>query len=1010
MKRIFLAAAVLATICSCDKIPKQNYLNNFTAEIESLSTKAVTNLESGKATFEELDEIAVSNGTETKGYLYEGGKFDNVSPLVEAESYTAVYPARICESIDPDGTAYLTFKGSYAWSDKVFNEIPVIAHTTSGEHFTFSQICGFISFNLEAGAGLDHIFIETHGVPVCGKAKISPRNVITMLDEGNDWINVEFPEDIAGSRTVLVPVPSKNYKNGITAKACYKDGTTFENSVFENVTVLPGRIISGTDFIASFFSGGNGTEGNPYILADMQDFKDFVAAMTDGEQRAKFGKSFFKLACDVNLSGEAIAPIGSETLPFEASLDGDGHTVKGLKFTGTATPAALFAKISGTVKNLNVEVDINTAGYNVGAIAGHAVKGALIENCHATGSVFGTGANSNKAYLGGLVGWSEGATIKGCSFTGQVSSTSNHVGGIVGEAVGGSYINCKLTKGSSVTAIYYGGGIVGWSSGPDFVCKGCVCEGNVSTGAWTGGGIVSYMSQGLLEDCVQSSSSYVTARTYNVGGIVGAIEGTADVTVNNCACYGTVLGQYQVGGIAGFTKIAAGYKLLFENCAAVGANITSSQKNASNYALVAGIASWLSGAGAVHVLNCCSAPESISGLTTSIGAIGGIAGYHNSTSGSIVNCYSATSANELLYKNAPISGAGLTYWGGITGRCTISLPYSGNWYNDGVQMTSNQSTCTVSGGGALSDAQMKDGTLLGKLNSGISAANSACSGATCANWAAVSGKYPLPENLPADTTPGALSGKLRVSIIGDSISSFAGWQPSGYTYHYPNASNCDVTSVEKTWWWRLIYDFMKNARLDMNISFSNSTVTQNTKGDSSQYWYGHDFCSRFVECSGMGKPDVIVIHGGTNDYGHNYGELLAPGIAMRSDSAIPDDVLSPILAAADAATTIEASEALPFDNFANAYTKLVRMMKVRYPNVKIVCLVGDSVTPGIQSVITKVAAHYNCKVVDFLKVNGFRDTVYMTKYDTGHVHPDSNGMLFMADKIYTECGAWLEAK
>ena len=196
--------------------------------------------------------------------------------------------------------------------------------------------------------------------------------------------------------------------------------------------MLPGRIISGTDFIASYFSGGNGSEGNPYILADMQDFKDFAAAMVDSEQRKTFGKSSFKLACDLNLSGEAIAPIGSETLPFEASLDGDGHTVKGLKFTGTATPAALFAKISGTVKNLNVEVDINTAGYNVGAIAGHAVKGALIENCHVNGSVFGTGANSNKAYLGGLVGWSEGATIKGCSFTGQVSSTSNHVGGIVG--------------------------------------------------------------------------------------------------------------------------------------------------------------------------------------------------------------------------------------------------------------------------------------------------------------------------------------------------------------------------------------------------------------------------------------------------------------------------------------------------------------------------------------------------------------------------------------------------
>ena len=48
--------------------------------------------------------------------------------------------------------------------------------------------------------------------------------------------------------------------------------------------------------------------------------------------------------------------------------------------------------------------------------------------------------------------------------------------------------------------------------------------------------------------------------------------------------------------------------------------------------------------------------------------------------------------------------------------------------------------------------------------------------------------------------------------------------PNGYTSHYPNGSNCDVTTVEKTWWYRLVYNYMQNAVLDMNLSFGSAKV------------------------------------------------------------------------------------------------------------------------------------------------------------------------------------------
>lgn len=39
----------------------------------------------------------------------------------------------------------------------------------------------------------------------------------------------------------------------------------------------------------------------------------------------------------------------------------------------------------------------------------------------------------------------------------------------------------------------------------------------------------------------------------------------------------------------------------------------------------------------------------------------------------------------------------------------------------------------------------------------------------------------------------------KVSILGDSYSTFAGHNPEGYAPFYPNDRN-DVTKVEETWW------------------------------------------------------------------------------------------------------------------------------------------------------------------------------------------------------------------
>ena len=80
---------------------------------------------------------------------------------------------------------------------------------------------------------------------------------------------------------------------------------------------------------------------------------------------------------------------------------------------------------------------------------------------------------------------------------------------------------------------------------------------------------------------------------------------------------------------------------------------------------------------------------------------------------------------------------------------------------------------------------------------------------------------------------------------------------------------------------------------------------------------------------------------------------------------------------------------------------------------EVVCIIGDYLSTGIEQSTIKIAEHYGAKSVDLYAVNGFNDQTYMPKHDynpsTGSgCHPSSKAMEYIANKIYTELGSWLE--
>lgn len=221
------------------------------------------------------------------------------------------------------------------------------------------------------------------------------------------------------------------------------------------------------------------------------------------------------------------------------------------------------------------------------------------------------------------------------------------------------------------------------------------------------------------------------------------------------------------------------------------------------------------------------------------------------------------------------------------------------------------------------------------------------------------------------------TGTVRVGIMGDSISTFKEWIPSNFAAYYPHTNSSNgksLTEVEQTWWYRLIYDLMPDATLDRNLSYSGSFVTKLDDGNTRDEWTFPTRCSMYED------PDIIIIHGGTNDRGISRGSMVPLG---SFDYSTPTDDLD-----------IRA--------FRSAYIKTIEQLQANYPGVQIVCLINSVLYVEntedesknyklLGDSIQEIADHYGLPVVSLKGVG----------YGTlDGLHPDPDGSLVIANKVF----------
>lgn len=235
------------------------------------------------------------------------------------------------------------------------------------------------------------------------------------------------------------------------------------------------------------YSGGNGSEENPYQIANKENLL-VLAADTDNYFR------YFILTADIDLIGESftqavIAPdtdntewYGFDGTVFTGVFDGNGKTISNLTITGLDQDyVGLFGYVdpAGQIMNLGI-VDANIQGRNwVGGLAGE--NDGTITSCYVTGGVSGSD------HAGGLVGENLNGTIISCYATNSVNGTINYIGGLVG-INWGSLTYCYSTGAVSGTGDDIGG-LVGWNNGAVTDCFWDIqTSGKETNGGGSGGG------------------------------------------------------------------------------------------------------------------------------------------------------------------------------------------------------------------------------------------------------------------------------------------------------------------------------------------------------------------------------------------------------------------------------------------------------------------------------------------------------------------------------------------
>jgi filamentous hemagglutinin family protein len=297
--------------------------------------------------------------------------------------------------------------------------------------------------------------------------------------------------------------------------------------------------IAGGSFLRAL--GGDGSSGNPYLLADVYGLQGMGSS-------ALLAQSF-ALANDINAagtanwnSGDGFAPIGDSSTAYTGSFNGNSHTVSNLTinrpsqdyvglfgYIGAGGAASNLALAGGSVHGLSQLGML--AGQSDGSVTGVTTAGVVTSGIYDPVNGGFTGSN-----IGGVVGYNTG-TVSNSTSSAAVNNGFN-VGGLVGSN-DGTVINTSAN--GAVNGFDSAGGLVGQNAGS--------ISASYAAGTVDGGG-----AGGLVGANYGSVSNAHASGAVHGGTGSGGLAGYNMGTLTDVYATGAVSGSSWAGGLVGYNS------------------------------------------------------------------------------------------------------------------------------------------------------------------------------------------------------------------------------------------------------------------------------------------------------------------------------------------------------------------------------------------------------------------------------------------------------------------------
>lgn len=453
----------------------------------------------------------------------------------------------------PEGTFLVVQCGEGAWAKAVSGDMTFSASDLSGGKITSFENCKVWLEKTDADAMLTYASyadtVNAYSVGITSNAKLvrdensGEENQVSLNNapiENIVYTTVEdyyFPEDYCDTLS----------NNGITVTRNSDTQITISgNPTSDFYLTLPVPDYCGTKdqwdgvTVASGYESGDGTQDNPYVIANSEQFAYFAQQMQSEDYNG--AGEYFVLTADLELTSADWKPV----FQFDGSFDGNGHTIlftqqEGMFITNDVNQRfyyfGLFGIQRGTVSNLNVSgeiiVNIPTGvklGYlNVGGICGYTE--GTVSHCSSDVVIRFEDGENTKINVGGIAGQIYSysnfpGVVEYCGYSGSITVNASVVnaGGIAGHMLGGTIRQCFNNGTLDITAgdSSHGGGIIG-----------SIYD-------------TYYTNTRVIESCYNwGAVSITSSSSVNAGGIAGYF-----VAENSTSDASTISGCYSIGALS----------------------------------------------------------------------------------------------------------------------------------------------------------------------------------------------------------------------------------------------------------------------------------------------------------------------------------------------------------------------------------------------------------------------------------------------------------------------------